>query len=438
MAHVPESLPDPQSLRTKHKPSQARHFATLDSTDAPRFLQVNLLPGKLAHFTLESVHIEHARQRSWLYWILIATIAIGGICLPLVKVPRSVRATGLIRPEIERSQLQLPEAGYIAKVFVGDNDNVRKGEPILALQTNALTERLSHNRILQSHQRAVIADLRHLINEMLERTPSLDEKEHRIIFETDALKQEYREVLSQIRSNELIEERAKIEYERNELLFSKGLVTARELAGTRFELLRAQSERQSLIEKTLTRWQSRKDAEDKLIRDLILEEVRLKEQVDQCTLIAPTDGALVGFSGWTPGVYLPANQPVGYISPTTTLFLDTLVASTDIGQVRIGQNAIIQVDSFPYIQWGYLSGIVTSISDDIIPPIEGASSTPKPSYKVSIKLSGYRLTLSSGVSGTLRKGMIAHANLVGEDQSLWALLIGRASALVDPQNQFAK
>lgn len=398
---------------------------------------VNLLPARLAHFTVESLHIEHAGHRAWVYWLLLLGTICALISLPLIKIDDSVRADGIIRPARERSQLLLPVSGYIAQVLAHDNEDVHRGQPLMIIRSDDLDERLTHNSAMQADKAALVSDLTalseaHTAFDRKMPTPNADG----LVLKTAELNQERSQFLAQLHSNDIVTERAKIEYGRNELLATRGLVTQRELDNARFALLGVQSDRRSLIEQTLTRWQSRLAQEKTAFAGLLLERRRLLDEQSRHTLRAPVDGVLVNFQGWSPGAYLSAGQSVGFVSPEDTLVLEALVSSRDIGQVRVNQSAKIQVDAYPYSRWGTLSGAISSVSgDSTLSGDGGTSGQALTSFKVLIRLNTYFLTLPGGTRGDLKKGMTAHARLMGGERSLWTLLTGKVSEWADPTNQ---
>ena len=50
------------------------------------------------------------------------------------------------------------------------------------------------------------------------------------------------------------------------------------------------------------------------------------------------------------------------------LFAEVLVPNGDIGFVKIGQNAKVRVDAFPFSRYGELNGKVSYISADALSP----------------------------------------------------------------------
>ena len=100
-----------------------------------------------------------------------------------------------------------------------------------------------------------------------------------------------------------------------------------------------------------------------------------------------------------------------------------------MGLIRLNQTAHLQIDAYPYTQWGLISANVTALAEDS----SAASSTSITSgFKVTLRPAVTALRLQSGISGPLRKGMTLNARFVVARRSLLQLLSENFSAWVDP------
>lgn len=70
--------------------------------------------------------------------------------------------------------------------------------------------------------------------------------------------------------------------------------------------------------------------------------------------------------GLQAGTYVFANQKIGEISPNTQLTAFCYIKPADIGLIKKGQDVRFNIDAFNYNQWGFVTGKVLDISDDII------------------------------------------------------------------------
>jgi len=82
-------------------------------------------------------------------------------------------------------------------------------------------------------------------------------------------------------------------------------------------------------------------------------------------LRAPVDGTVQQLAIHTVGGVVTPAQPLLAVVPSAeTLEVEATVLNKDIGFVRAGQRATVKVESFPYTRYGYLEGIVESVSHD--------------------------------------------------------------------------
>jgi hemolysin D len=84
-------------------------------------------------------------------------------------------------------------------------------------------------------------------------------------------------------------------------------------------------------------------------------------------LTAPIDGVLQHTAVTTVGQVVTTGQQLAVITPTGgKLQVEALVANLDIGFVKLGQEAVIKVDAFPFTRFGVLHGKVAKIASGAI------------------------------------------------------------------------
>jgi hemolysin D len=84
-------------------------------------------------------------------------------------------------------------------------------------------------------------------------------------------------------------------------------------------------------------------------------------------LIAPVDGIAQQLSITTIGQVVTTGQQLMVIAPNRgRLQVDALVANLDIGFVKLGQEAVIKVDAFPFTRFGTLKGKVVRIAQEAV------------------------------------------------------------------------
>lgn len=84
-------------------------------------------------------------------------------------------------------------------------------------------------------------------------------------------------------------------------------------------------------------------------------------------LRAPVAGTVQQLAAHTVGgVVTPAQPLLSIVPKNEPLEVEATVLNRDIGFVRPGQRATIKVESFPYTRYGYIEGVVESVSHDAI------------------------------------------------------------------------
>lgn len=148
----------------------------------------------------------------------------------------------------------------------------------------------------------------------------------------------------------------------------------RDLAGQRSR----RSELQSAIvgareELAVTVTDTRRQLLDELrhAREQILqfepEVVRTTQRNALMELHAPVTGTVQQLAVHTVGgVVTPAQPLLSVVPKNDQMEVEATVLNQDIGFVRPGQRATIKIESFPYTRYGYIEGVVESVSHDAI------------------------------------------------------------------------
>lgn len=407
----------------------------------------------MARDTIESLLAEHGRQSGWIHWLVLAGVSAGLASLPFIEVDVAVRAAGIVRPIMERAEVRPAVSGHIGQILARDNERVRSGQLLLVLRTRDVEERLARNERLQGEERDLIADLQILTtgihmppadpagnSQAKEETTgplSLPPPPHGVpvvkpAFRTAALRQEQAGLLAQLASYRLAESKARGELDRYTRLATQGIATRQEFDNARYEVERLAAETRLVEEQALARWQARLRDETTALAGLVSEARRLREEQAQYAVRAPADGVLLGFRGWSPGGFVSAGESLGAVSPNDGLLVETYVSPRDIGLVRVGQAVRLQVDAYPYTQWGMLEGTVAAIGGDLMNRIPG--SVGSNAFEVTIHPRTTELFLPGGARGELKKGLTLSARFLVARRSVFQLLYDDVNALFNPED----
>ena len=389
--------------------------------------------------SIESLQQQHGSQRPVIYWLVLGVTAAAVACLPLVKVDMSIGAPGQVRPAIERMPVQAAVAGKIEELNVSDNQSVRKGEVLLLIEATALKARLAQNEKQQEENDQALADLDLMLaHPALAQLPD-DTDRFAALGQTDFARDLPRQLgtaqylrqhaLLLSETQRLLAQRSKARQDlaRAGNLHRQGLITESAFDDQRFTVEAVERELDLSLQQTLNRWQS--DRIERGLRriDLTSEAKQLREQRELHAVRAPVDGTAIGFLGLHPGLFLPAEQRLGEISPGGGLQADVYIGPRDIGFVRTGQPVSLQVDAFPYTEWGMIKGHVRDISQDFVQVGQQLA------FRSVVDLEGTSLTSASGMRVELRRGMTVNARFVLEERTLFNLLYGKLSESLDPR-----
>lgn len=384
---------------------------------------------------MENLYAMHGRQRPWIYWLCLVGVGAALGALPLLQVEVTVQAAGMVRPASERTELKSAIGGRIARVLARDNDRVAAGQPLLELAAHDAEERLTRNRQLQREKSGLVSDLGKLTTKLagLERgddsvTPNVIAP---AMLETPTLSWSHAQFLTQWESSRLSLAKARTARDRAVALAARGLVASQECEDARYAHRRAQADQQLLVQQTLSTWQIQLRDEQTALDQLSSEEKRLQEELTLSIIRAPVAGTVQGLIGLNVGGYVIAGQSLGAISPDDRLVVETQVSPKDIGLIRAGQPVRLQVDAYPYTQWGVLDGAVRSIAAD------ATTNGQQAAFKVIVQPVALVLRRPGGITGALRKGLTLSARFVVCRRSLLEVLYQDASAWLNPQGHLS-
>lgn len=151
----------------------------------------------------------------------------------------------------------------------------------------------------------------------------------------------------------------------------------------------------------------------------------LSDKVDRTTIRAPMSGKVNRVLVSTIGGSVSPGMPVAEIVPTDdTLFVETLVRPQDIGKVRVGQDAKVEITAYEAAIFGKLNAKVTSMSPDAVLN----EKTGESFYTVEVQSTGPLLD-RSGKKLPIGSGMVANVSLLGEKRSVLSYIFSPITRL---------
>jgi len=247
----------------------------------------------------------------------------------------------------------------------------------------------------------------------LQRRKILEAEMENIAQQSERISQAY---ALQVREVEL----AKAEFEKYRLLAEKKVISPMELQKQETQLLgklqalpeseaRMLNNRAASLarDKELAELDGRIEEEKKKfiqsMNSLISETENWKQQY---VLVSPSRGKLVYGSVLQENQYLAPNRDLFYIyAETAPYFGEMYLPQSAFGKIRVGQDVLIKVRSYPYEEYGYLRGKIERISD--IP------------VRDSVFLSRVEIAREPKDSVIrLKPGILADADIITEDQTI--------------------
>ncbi|MRR57723.1 MAG: HlyD family efflux transporter periplasmic adaptor subunit [Deltaproteobacteria bacterium] len=292
-----------------------------------------------------------------------------------------IRVSGNI--EVTSVELSFKIPGRVTERPVDEGEPVKKGDVVARLDPADLLHEAASRRAETQAARALLTEL-----------------------ETGYRKEEIAQAEAVLRRIEAEAKRLRIDFGRQEQLFKKEVISARDFdvsraayessqanvreAQERLKLLQS-GPRKETIDQARARLQSAESV-------LALAETRL----GYATLVSPVNG-LVLSKNIEPGEQVAVGTPVITVGLLEEVWLRAYISETDLGRVQLGQKATVTTDSFPGKKY---QGTISFISPE-------AEFTPKSvqTEKERVKLV-YRIKITiPNRHGELKPGMPADAEI---------------------------
>lgn len=358
-----------------------------------------------------------------IYMVTVLAVIIALSSLPFIYTEISIRSPGIIRSEIEKSELLASVSGRVIKINMKDNQKLTRGDTLLVIDASVPGKQayLLEQRSFQTGR--LLKD----VNQLLAFADRKEAPETNL--GTNQYKASLRHFLQEREEKRNSKDQAERVFMRYRDLYTNNVLSKSEFEQFKFEYDQANSAYALLTDRYRSQWQQDATGFRDELRQFEGQRAELAEQKGSYILRAPVNGSVQNVSGVQTGTYVFANQKIGEISPDTRLLAFCYVKPSDIGLIRIGQQVSFRINAFNYNQWGLLSGKVTDISDDVIWINEG-----QPVFKVKCSLDKDYLQLKNEYKGLLKKGMNFSAHFIIARRSLFELLYDKVDDWVNPTN----
>ncbi|BBG65841.1 HlyD family secretion protein [Hydrogenimonas sp.] len=278
--------------------------------------------------------------------------------------PNLIQGVGHIDGDLTTLNVKYP--GRVVKIFVGEGDRVKRGEKLAQLDSDELRARLSRIAAEESAKRDELASKRVELEISKKRLPLLLEKSSAGLRAAESRKAQLKAEISSMR--EVVEQDDR-DYARAENLYAKRLIQKELLEKSALKLKTDSQRLQGLIHKeieveaaiSVAKADMREaEAVQKRIAALQKGIAALKEGVKaaaaakkeveammkEMTLASPVDGYVVEKIA-NEGEVVGSGMAVLTLIDPDSLYLKIFVDTIENGKIKIGDRAVIFLDSYP-------------------------------------------------------------------------------------------
>ena len=384
-------------------------------------MQQQLHPPAVIEYTTETYLPQVTVRGQLIYCSVALAIVAALVSLPFIHTDVSVQSSGMVRTVAERNELRPLVAGTVAEVLVRDNQPVRRGEPLIRLQTEVLDTKLRLNRSQQSEKNGNIRDLERLVRVSRQNLLSVTG------LQSPVVRQQYEQFRFLLAENRQTQAKRKRELDVTRQLYKDEVLAKQDFEDKEFAFKTTLAQYDAQIERQVSEWQTALTQHQLALDELRAQERQLFNEQKLHTIRAPIAGTVSQVGGRYPGSYVQPGEVLGVVSPDSNLLVECYVSPKDIGLLRPGMTARMQIDAFDYNQWGLVEGKIAEVSNDIV-VINDA-----PVFRVKCRLNQNFLTLNEGYRGYLKKGMTLRARFVVTRRSLFDLLYDNADDWLNPK-----
>jgi multidrug resistance efflux pump len=341
--------------------------------------------------------------------------------LPFIKIPISIRATGILQSAAVPYDLIIPIQGEISRVFVNENQHVLEGDTILSMDASVATAQLRSvsARVLQLNN--FMSDL----NTLLGYTAQIPIDRIIPTMETSRYQAVLQQLLEALQVLQNMSRQKMREFDRYSYLNKNGVVSPAEFEKVKLGHEQSVAAYTFLVQQFRMQWHTDLIACEEELRQMRTRQTELQWKYKLHTLVSPCSGSVQNLQLLRRGSFTFTSQKIAEISPEGKLKAYCYVSASDIAEIIPGQKVSFQVDAFNYTKWGVLTGIVSEIADDLT--LQGYT----PVYRVTCNLDKDYFTQGNRRI-FLKKGMSVVARFkAGEYSLLYLMFKGAADRISD-------
>jgi adhesin transport system membrane fusion protein len=351
---------------------------------------------------------RHSPAATWLVTLTLALLIAVVAWMALSSVEQVATAPGMVRPAGKVKIVNHPDGGRIAEILVKEGDRVQEGQELLRLDPELIKQEIAK---LEGNWHNIGTEVVRLQAELDGREPVFDEAfaaRKDLVENQRSLFFARRQELTTRRSQAdavVAQQQAKIETFKTKIGASTGsLAVLRDqerkmrglagqgyfpefqyqnikrrlieeegaLAGYKSDLIQAEKELTEAQDKRAVLDQEWRTQAFKRLGEALGERDRIEGGLQQqnalmrnLALRAPVSGIVEKLNFTTVGQSIKAGDVVTNIVPIDdTVIVEARVGNDDIGYIAVNQPATVKIQTYDWVRYGTLKGVVSQISAD--------------------------------------------------------------------------
>lgn len=156
---------------------------------------------------------------------------------------------------------------------------------------------------------------------------------------------------------------------------------------------------------------------------------QIETQLQNSIIRATSDGTILKLNLRNPGQVVSVSESIAEIVPQdAALVIKAMIPTAEIQKVAVGQKVQLRIDACPYPDYGTLEGVVTSISPDVIIPVDSKTNTGYFEATIQPKMLKFG---NAKVQCRIQSGMNAKANIISQEETALQFILRKARLVTD-------
>ncbi len=373
-----------------------------------------IFPPEILNNTTEVYHTKIHTRSKVIYWIILCLILVLFASLILVKVDITMQSRGIVRSPMDNIVIQSGVYGEIIHYTLSENKTVKKGDTLLILRDEKLSEKQDLYRKKITKNLDFIADIDLLLHK---KKPT-----HSFKYIS-----EYNRYIAKIKGLQTTVNYNKQQLDIDTELKNKNVISTFEYLKTKNSYNNAIEQLDYLKKEFYNIWQTEHTNLLLENKELTSSIHQIEEEKQQYIITAPVSGKLLQVAGYNTGNFIVPAQQIAVISNNDSLIAECYVSPSDIAYIHLKQHVNFQFDAFNYREWGMLKGSVKEILHDVI------LIDKTPMFRVRFVLQDNTLQLKNGYKGNVKKGLSYTARFHLNRRTLWQLLFDKLDNWLNPK-----